>query len=447
MGKRKRKILIVDDELSVRQSLRDWFLEDGFEVETATDGNAALEKMNAGPFDIIVIDLKMPGMDGITLQKRVKDIDKNAAVVILTAYASVETAVEALKLGAFDYVTKPVDPDDLSNLIRNILHQRELAEENIRLKETVSELSPTVPIIGVSPKMKRVLDLIATVAETDSTVVILGESGTGKELVARAIHGKSKRRFFPIVTVNCGSIPETLLESELFGHEKGAFTGAQYRRKGKIELADGGTLFLDEIGDISPKMQIDLLRVLETKHFTRLGGNQEIGSDFRLICATNKNLEKLVEDGVFREDLFYRINVFSIPLPPLRERPEDILLLAEHFIEKYARAMGKPKKDISTEAKELLASHRWPGNVRELQNAIERAMVIGVGPAIAASDLPLRIENAAKQPPEKTLSAMEKDHIERTLQEVEGNITQAARVLGIDRGTLYNKMKRYGIGR
>ncbi len=447
MGTRKRKIMIVDDELSVRQSLREWFLEDGFEVETATDGNAALQKMNAGPFDIIVIDLKMPGMDGISLQKRIREIDKSAAVVILTAYASVETAVEALKLGAFDYVTKPVDPDDLSNLVRNILHQRELAEENIRLKETVTELSPTVPIIGVSSKMKRVLDLVVTVAETDSTVVILGESGTGKELVARAIHGKSKRRFFPIVAVNCGSIPETLLESELFGHEKGAFTGAQYRRKGKIELADGGTLFLDEIGDISPKMQIDLLRVLETKHFSRLGGNQEIGSDFRLICATNKNLEKLVEDGVFREDLFYRINVFSIPLPPLRERREDILLLAEHFIEKFARAMGKPKKEVSNEAKGQLLNHRWPGNVRELQNAVERAMVIGNGPSIVPGDLPLGTDNVNREPPEKSLSAVEKDHIERILHELDGNVTQAARVLGIDRGTLYNKMKRYGIGR
>jgi DNA-binding NtrC family response regulator len=444
---RKRKILIVDDELSVRQSLGEWFREDGFEVETAPDGTTALKKMEAGPFDITVIDLKMPGMDGITLQKRIREIDQSSAIVILTAYASVETAVEALKLGAYDYVTKPGDPDDLSNLVRNILRQRELSEENVRLKEKVSELSPTTPIIGNSPKMRRVLELINTVAETDSTVVILGESGTGKELIARAIHSKSKRRFFPIVAVNCGSIPETLLESELFGHEKGAFTGAQYRRKGKIELADGGTLFLDEIGDVSPKMQIDLLRVLETKRFTRLGGNQEISSDFRLICATNKNLDKLVEEGVFREDLFYRINVFSVPLPPLRERSGDIPLLARHFIEKYARAMGKPPKEISPQAAAMLASYRWPGNVRELQNAIERAMVIGREPQIVPADLPLRLEANNVEPHERTLSALEKDHIESVLRENDGNVTQAARVLGIDRGTLYNKMRKYGIGR
>ncbi|UCF20623.1 MAG: sigma-54-dependent Fis family transcriptional regulator [Gemmatimonadota bacterium] len=444
---RDRKILIVDDELSVRQSLQEWFREDGFQVETAADGNAALKMMDAGPFDIIVVDLKMPGMDGITLQKRVRELDKSAAIIILTAFASVETAVEALKLGAYDYVTKPVDPDDLSNLVRNILREKELSEENIRLKEKVSELSGLAPIVGKSPKMKRVLDLIDTVAETDSTVVILGESGTGKELIARAIHGKSKRRFFPIVAVNCGSIPESLLESELFGHEKGAFTGAQYRRKGKIELADGGTLFLDEIGDISPKMQIDLLRVLETKRFTRLGGNQEVTSDFRLICATNRNLEKLVEDGIFREDLYYRVNVFSVPVPPLRERREDVPLLAEHFIERYARAMGKARKALSAQAESILVDYRWPGNVRELQNAIERAMVIGTGPAIVPEDLPLPSDREISEPADRSLSAIEKDHIERVLMEVDGNVSQGAKILGIDRTTLYNKMKKYGLGR
>lgn len=444
---KRRKILIVDDELSVRQSLEDWFAEDGFQVETAEDGNEALEKMNLGPYDIYVLDLKMPGMDGITLQERIKEIDKDATIIILTAYASVETAVRALKLGAFDYVTKPVDPDDLSNLVRNALKQKDLEEENVRLKEKMSELHLAAPIIGESQKMQRVFETIATVAETDSTVVILGESGTGKELIARAIHGQSKRRFHPIVAVNCGSIPETLLESELFGHEKGAFTGAQYRRKGKIELADGGTLFLDEIGDIGPKMQIDLLRVLETKRFTRLGGNQEIASDFRLVCATHQNLEKLVEEGEFREDLYYRINVFSVHLPPLRERREDILPLAEHFIEKYARAMGKPGKEIAPEAQELLTHYRWPGNVRELENAIERAMVIGKSGVIESRDLPLRVEEGGEEPEEKSLAAMEKDHIERVLREMDGNVTQSARVLGIDRATLYNKLKKYGIRR
>jgi DNA-binding NtrC family response regulator len=443
-----RRILIVDDELSVRSSLGEWFQEDGFLVETAVDGEAALRAMDRGPYDIILLDLKMPGMDGIAVQKRVREIDPEATVIILTAYASVQTAVEALKLGAFDYVTKPVDPDELSNLVRNALRTRALAEENVRLKEKVSELTQAVPILAVSPSMEHVLELIGTVAGTDSSVVIRGESGTGKELVARAIHAQSPRRYFPLVAVNSGSIPETLLESELFGHEKGAYTGAQYRRKGKIELANGGTLFLDEIGDVTPKMQIDLLRVLETHRFTRLGGTQEIASDFRLICATHKNIEKLVEEEQFREDLFYRINVFSIQVPSLRERPEDILPLTRFFIEKYARAMGKPAKSISPEAEAVLLGYRWPGNVRELENAVERAMVVGKEPVLEVRDLPLAVGDAAAEGPQaRSLAAMEKDHVARVLRDCGGNVTKAAKVLGIDRATLYNKLKRYGLRR
>jgi DNA-binding NtrC family response regulator len=443
-----RRILIVDDELSVRSSLGEWFQEDGFQVQTAEDGEAALRAMDRGPYDIVLLDLKMPGMDGIAVQKRVREIDPEATIIILTAYASVQTAVEALKLGAFDYVTKPVDPDELSNLVRNALRTRALAEENVRLKEKVSELTQAAPILAVSPGMEHVLELIGTVAETDSSVVIRGESGTGKELVARAIHAQSRRRYFPLVAVNSGSIPETLLESELFGHEKGAYTGAQYRRKGKIELANGGTLFLDEIGDVTPKMQIDLLRVLETHRFTRLGGTQEIASDFRLICATHKNLEKLVEEERFREDLFYRINVFSIQVPPLRERPEDILPLTQFFVEKYARAMGKPAKAVSPEAETVLLGYRWPGNVRELENAVERAMVVGKGPVLEVRDLPLAVGDAAGEEPQaRSLAAMEKDHVARVLRDCGGNVTQAAKVLGIDRATLYNKLKRYGLRR
>ena len=403
--------------------------------------------MNAGPYDIMIIDLKMPGMDGITLEKRVREIDPNASIIILTAFASVETAVEALKLGAFDYITKPVDPDELSNTVRNALRQRDLQEENLRLKAKVSELTLPSPILGDSPRMRHVLEMVETVAGTEATVVIRGESGTGKELIARAIHAQSSRRFFPIVAVNCGSIPETLLESELFGHEKGAFTGAQYRRKGKIELAHGGTLFLDEIGDITPKMQIDLLRVLETRRFHRLGGNEEISSDFRLVCATNKDLEALIAEGIFREDLFYRINVFVIEVPPLRARKEDIPMLAHHFVEKYARAMGKPVRPLSPAAQELLVAYPWPGNVRELENAVERAMVVGREELIQPSDLPLEVERHDGQFAGKTLEALERDHIERVLREEDGNITRTARVLGIDRGTLYNKLRRYGIER
>ena len=445
--KNGKKILIVDDELSVRNSLREWFLEDGFAVETAEDGNAALQRMHSGPYDIVIIDLKMPGMDGITLERRIREIDKDAAIIILTAFASVETAVEALKLGAFDYVTKPVDPDELSNTVRNALKQRELESENVRLKAKVSELTLPSPIIGDSPRMRRVLDMIATVARTDANVVIRGESGTGKELIARAIHVQSDRRFFPIVAVNCGSIPETLLESELFGHEKGAFTGAQYRRKGKIELAHGGTLFLDEIGDIPTKMQIDLLRVLETRRFHRLGGNQEITSDFRLVCATNRDLEALIAEGSFREDLYYRINVFVIDLPPLRDRPEDIPALTHHFVEKYAHAMGRPIKGVSPEVEAMLVSYSWPGNVRELENAVERAMVVGREPSLQPDDLPLQLIRTEGEPEGVTLAALERRHIERILREEEGNITRTAAVLGIDRGTLYNKLRRYGIER
>jgi DNA-binding NtrC family response regulator len=442
------KILIVDDELSVRTSLQEWFLEEGFNVETAESGEEALNKMQTGPFDLILLDIKMPGMDGITLQKKIKDIDEDAIIIIMTAYASVDTAVEALKLGAFDYVTKPFDPDDLSQLIRNALKQKELSTENLQLKEKISELSGVDEIIGQSEEMKRVFEMVNTVAETDSTVLIRGESGTGKELIARAIHSRSKRRYFPIVAVNCGAIPETLLESELFGHEKGAFTGAQYRRKGKLELANGGTLFLDEIGDISSKMQIDLLRVLEGKRFTRLGGSEEIKVDFRLICATNKNLEKLVEEEKFLDDLYYRINVFSIFLPPLRKRKSDIIPLANHFIQKYARSMGKTQKPITQAVQDLMLEYSWPGNVRELENAIERAMVIGKSSEITIDDLPLHINAGEKTTSKKVkLSDLEKDHILRILEETGGNVTKAANLLGIDRVTLYNKMKKYGVKR
>ena len=442
---KKPRIMIVDDEHSVRTSLREWFLEDGFDVVTAEDGIDALKKLDQGPFDLMIVDLKMPGMDGISLQRRMQEVDPAATIVILTAFASVETAVEALKLGAFDYVTKPVDPDELSHTVRRALERKQLTEENARLREKVTQLATVSPIIGRSRSMEHVMELVGTVAETDASVVIRGESGTGKELIARAIHAASPRRFFPIVAVNCGAIPETLLESELFGHEKGAFTGAHYRRKGKIELANGGTLFLDEIGEIPAKMQVDLLRVLESHRFTRLGGAQEIESDFRLVCATNRDLEALVREGKFREDLYYRIHVFAIDVPPLRERGEDIPILVEHFIEKFCRAMGKAPRSLSDEARELLQSHDWPGNVRELENAIERAMVVGTTGKIRPEDLPLRAEPAGARPRDRSLESLESEHIERVLREEAGNVSQAARVLGIDRGTLYNKIKKYGI--
>jgi DNA-binding NtrC family response regulator len=440
-------LLIVDDEHSVRTSLSKWFIEDGYTTEVAENGTEAIKKLQEHHFDLALVDIKMPGMDGITLQKKIREVASQTIVIIMTAYASVDTAIEALKLGAYDYVTKPFDPDDLSRLVKNALKQKDLTEENIQLKEKITELNLFSEIIGESEEIKRVLGLVQMVAETDSTVLIRGESGTGKELIARAIHCQSKQRFFPIVAVNCGSIPETLLESELFGHEKGAFTGAQFRRKGKLELANNGTLFLDEIGDITAKMQVDLLRVLESKSFTRLGGTEEIQVEFRLICATNKNLEKLVEQEKFREDLYYRINVFSMNLPPLRERRADILLLARHFIEKYARAMSKPIKAIAPDAETCLISYPWPGNVRELENAIERAMVVGKKTTIQIEDLPFQDENrlVPTYSSALTLEDIEREHIQRILKENSGNVSRAANLLGIDRVTLYSKIKKYGI--
>ena len=440
----KVSILVVDDELSVRQSLYKWFLEDGYHVDTAKDAKEALQKFKANAWDIILLDIKMPGMDGLELQQRIREIDPNAIVIIITAYGSVETAVQALKQGAFDYITKPFDPDDLEHLIRNAVEQRRLRDENIKLREKIGEMTKMDEIIGTSPAMRRVLELVDTVAPTDSTVLIRGESGTGKELIARAIHSRSPRRYMPMITVNCAALPETLLESELFGHEKGAFTGAQYRRKGKIELADGGTLFLDEIGDISPKTQVDLLRVLETKQFTRVGGNQVIHSDFRLICATNKDLEKEVEKGNFREDLYYRINVFTIDVPPLRERKEDIPLLVHHFINKYRATIRKNITEIDDAAMSYLRAYHWPGNVRELENAIERAMVVGKPPKIVLEDLPIRCIKEEK-PESESLKAVEKAHILNVLRRTNWNISRAAQILQIDRVTLYNKIKRYGL--
>jgi DNA-binding NtrC family response regulator len=445
MNKSEIGILIVDDEFSVRDSLGRWFKEDGFRVGTAENANDALKKLQESSWDIVLVDIKMPGISGLELQRRIKEIDKNIIVVIITAYASVESAVQALKEGAFDYVTKPIDPDDLSHLVDNALKQRALAAENVLLKTKIDELSPKTEIIGESPQIKKVLELIKTVAQTDATVMIRGESGTGKELVARAIHNNSSRRYFPLIPVNCGSIPEGLLESELFGHEKGAFTGAQYRRKGKFEMANGGTIFFDEIGNLDMRLQVDLLRVIETKQFMRLGGEQVINVDFRLICATNKNLEKAVEEGSFREDLYYRLNVFSIFLPPLRERRSDIPLLAQHFLQMYSESMSKNIKSISSDALDLLIRYDWPGNVRELQNAVERAMVVGKPPCIRVEDLPFQLNNTPKIREADSLADMERIHILNILDRVGWNITRAADILKIDRVTLYNKIEKYGL--
>jgi DNA-binding NtrC family response regulator len=442
----KHSILIVDDENIVRDSLTKWFREDGFAVGTADSGSAALQQLQKQSWDIILLDIKMPGMDGIEVQQRIKEVDPAATIIFITAYASVDTAVQALKQGAFDYVTKPIDPDHLSHLVANALKQKDLGRENVKLRERISAFQGMDEIVGESPQMKKVYELIQTVAPNDTTVMIRGESGTGKELVARAIHGLSPRKYFPIVTVNCGALPEGILESELFGHERGAFTGAQYRRKGKLELADGGTLFLDEVGNIDMKTQMDLLRVIETKKFTRVGGNNIIQVDFRVVCATNKDLEKAVADGSFREDLYYRLNVFTIIIPPLRERKSDIPILAKYFVEKYARAMNKPITSISAEAMDILVQYNWPGNVRELENAVERAMVVGRESAIQPDNLPFQLmERNNHNSTSDSLSEIEKQHIARVLAQNNWNITRSADILQIDRVTLYNKIARYGL--
>ncbi|MEJ2615532.1 MAG: sigma-54 dependent transcriptional regulator [Ignavibacteriaceae bacterium] len=389
----KEKILIVDDEKIVRESLLHWFEEDGYDVEAAEDGETALKMFDRNKYDLLLVDMKMPGIGGLELLKKVKEIDKETIVILITAFASVPSAITALKDGAYDYVTKPVDPDELAHLVKKALEQKALKHENVQLKENIEEIIKPDNFIGESPQMKKIFELIHTVAPTDTTVMIRGESGTGKELVAKAIHINSKRKYFPIIPVNCGAITETLLESELFGHEKGAFTGAQFKRRGKFEMADGGTIFLDEIGSISPKMQIELLRVIETRQFSRVGGNQLINSDFRVIIATNEPLEDLVKQGKFREDLYYRLNVFSIVVPPLRERRTDIPILAYYFLSKFTTAMNKPVKSISKEAMDFLTNYDWPGNVRELENAIERAVVIGKESSIHVKDLPFHVSN------------------------------------------------------
>lgn len=442
---KQNSLLVVDDELVVRDSLSKWFKQDGYRVDCAEDASHAIKKMNEGPWDVILLDIKMPGMSGLELQKRLREIDPAITTIMITAFASVESAIQALKEGAFDYVTKPVDPDHLSHLVTNALRQRKLADENAQLREHISGIAQGDEIIGNSPQMKKVIELAKTVAQTDTTVMIRGESGSGKELIARAIHANSTRRFFPIIAVNCGAVPETLLESELFGHEKGAFTGAQYRRKGKFEMADSGTIFLDEIGTISQKMQVQLLRVIESKQFTRVGGNEVIHSDFRIICATNRDLEAAVKAGMFREDLYYRLNVFTVFIPPIRERRSDIPLLVQHFLKKYSAIMNKPVVEVTPDAVDLLVRYDWPGNVRELENVIERAMVLAKPPAIRPDDLPFQLVPKHQAPADDSIASVEKAHIEAMLAKTGWNITRSAEILSIDRVTLYNKIAKYGL--
>jgi DNA-binding NtrC family response regulator len=434
-------ILVVDDEESVRDSLYNWFIEDGYDVACAENAKEALSILESKNYNIILADIKMPGMDGLEMHRRIKSLERDSIVIIMTAFASVDTAVQALKDGAYDYITKPFDPYDLSHLIRNATSELSLKAENEALRERVDTLENVEDLIGNSDAMIKVLGKVKRVAQSNSPVIITGESGTGKELIARAIHSNSQRKFFPLVTVHCGALTESLLESELFGHEKGAFTGAMYNRKGRFEMADGGSIFLDEIGTIYAKMQIELLRVLESKTFVRVGGNKEITSDFRIICATNKDLNTLVRSGKFREDLYYRLNVVNINIPPLRERIEDIPMLVNYFIGKYCTSMSRNIMSIHPAALKRLEMYDYPGNVRELENMIERAIVVGNEKEIRIKDLPF--ENGVMNNSIEGLQDLEKKHIKLILEKYDWNISRSAKALKVDRVTLYNKIKKY----
>jgi len=439
------KILIVDDELIVRESLGGWLERDGHTVDKAASGEEALEKCANTRYDILLLDIKMEGMSGLDVLKKVKENDPDVSVVMITAYGSIPSAIEAMKSGAHEYLLKPFDPDELIVLIERIRKYQAETRETQFLREQYKERTRFESMIGQSRSLQEVFDLIERIAPTDSTVLIKGETGTGKGLAARAIHTKSRRGEGPFVVVNCGAFPEHLLESELFGYQKGAFTDAKTTKKGRLEMAHGGTLLLDEVGEIRMRMQIDLLRVLEDHLFYRVGGTQPIEADFRIIAATNKDLEKTIKEGTFREDLYYRLNVISFVMPPLREHKQDIPLLANHFLQRFAQETNKPVDQISREALDEMMLYDWPGNVRELGNAVERAVVVGRGRRILPQDLPIFRPEYVTSPGGRTLREVEMNHLNGVLNETQWNISKSAEILGIDRSTLYDKIKRYDL--
>jgi DNA-binding NtrC family response regulator len=446
-------ILVADDESVMRESLAAWLREDGFAVDTASSGREAIARAQEKDYAVYFVDLKMPGgIDGIETMMEIRKIRADASVIIITAYATVDTAITAMKEGAQEYIVKPCNPEEISLLVNRIIKVKNLQRENTILRKKLTRQYRFQDIISKNPRMQEIFDLIRDISSLRSTVLIQGESGTGKELIARAIHYSGGRSSGPFVGVSCAALTETLLESELFGHEKGSFTGAIGQRKGKFEQADQGTIFLDEIGDISSKLQMDLLRVLQERSFYRVGGSEEIHVDVRVIAATNVNLQEAVRDGKFRDDLYYRLNVITIRIPPLRERREDIPLLASSFIERISHELGKPVVDIAEGAMTMLMDHSWPGNVRELENVIERAIITCRGKALVEDDLAfLRHAPASLQPwevPENvTLEELEKRVVEVTLHRTQGNIKEAAMLLGIDRSTLYAKIKKYDMKR
>jgi DNA-binding NtrC family response regulator len=441
---KKTKLLVVDDEDIVRESLADWLSSVGYDVLTATCGEEALQIIRRKKVKIMIADLIMPGMNGIELMKEARTFVPTMSTVIITAHGTIQTAIAAIREGAYDYIEKPFCPEKVELLIRNLVDHHNLIEENITLRRKIEDRYSFEGIIAKSPKMMKIFELIKTVAPTSATVLITGESGTGKEVIARAIHRQSQRHNKPFIATSCAALPETLLESELFGYEKGSFTGAVERRKGKFEAADKGTLFLDEIGEIDANTQVHLLRALEAKKITRIGSNEEMDVDVRIIVATNRNLRTMIEQGTFREDLYYRLNVVTIDLPPLRNRREDILPMAEHFLKKYAKENNSPVKNFSPEVVQFMLDYHWRGNVRELENMVERGVILSKNKAITPAELPQELTEPALTGG-RTLETLERNHILNVLEETGGNIARTAKTLGIHRMTLYNKLKKYGI--
>jgi len=448
-----RRILIADDEEAARRGLGQILTEDGYEVFLASDGEEALRQVAQESPDILLTDLRMPGMDGHELLNRVRQGYPDMTVVIMTAHGTIRSAVQALQEGAEDYLTKPIDVEELEHLLDRIRKKKALLAETRVLRERLDDKYRFENIIGRSAEMLEVFRLVEKVAPTQASILIGGESGTGKELIAQAIHQRSPRRDAPFVKVSCASLPETLLESELFGHERGSFTGAVARRAGRFELAAGGTIFLDEIGDVQPGMQVKLLRFLQERQFERVGGNRTLTVDVRVIAATHRDLPALIREGKFREDLYYRLNVIEIVLPPLRTRSQDIPLLVEFFVQKFAAANGKEIVGLDEEALAALMAYTWPGNVRELEHAIERAIILARDRTLDLSLFPVipRPEAPSRRPaglvvPGATLEEIERDAIQRTLEAVGGSTTRAAAILKISPRTIQYKMKQYRSG-
>jgi DNA-binding NtrC family response regulator len=443
-------ILVVDDEKNIREGLAEALGLDGYKVRTAADGAEGLRAVDSGDVDLVITDLKMPALSGSDLLRTVAGRYPGLPVIILTGHGTIEDAVDAMRFGAFDFLTKPVNLDHLSLLVKRALESRELARKNSELEAEVENQKRTSSIIGSSPEMKRIFDLLRRVAPTKASVLITGESGVGKELVADAIHNLSPRRAGPLIKVHCAALAESLLESELFGHEKGAFTGAQARKRGRFELANEGTLFLDEIGEINQNVQIKILRVLQERRFERVGGEETVETDVRIVAATNRDLKKEIAEGRFREDLYYRLNVVNIHVPPLRERRDDIPVLAMAFLKEFAQENGKHLDGFDTKARSALYAWTWPGNVRELRNCVESAVVMSRGAMVGIDDLPPSVRSSGEErdirvPAGSSLADAEKILIRETLAAQNGNKSRTAEILGIGRKTLYQKIEDYAI--